>query len=132
MLDNWMLSQYFHFVHLDHSLSKTSHTPVTFYHEAAPLMLLRTGDDSVKGTPFLTSIMNFMQFRYMYSSAYFSIKLGYLDMKIPYELLQESKSQGGRLTLMLPTKMARNGSHLAPKLHDFQQVQAYTSLALFS
>ena len=41
-------------------------TKVTFYQLAAPLMLFRTGDDSAKDTCFLTSIMNFMQFMYMY------------------------------------------------------------------
>ena len=36
-------------------------------------MLFKTGEDSAKETPFLTSIMNFMQFKYMYSLEYFSI-----------------------------------------------------------
>lgn len=48
--------------------------PVTFYQEAAPLILHKTGEDSLKGTPFFTSIMNLMQLMYIYSSAYLSIR----------------------------------------------------------
>lgn len=95
-------------------------------------MLLRTGDDSVKGTPFLTSIINFMQFRYIYSSAYCSIKLTYLGYYILYELTQGSKFKDGQSTMMLQAKKVGNDSHLDPKLRDFQLVQAYTSLELFS
>ncbi len=40
---------------------------------AAPLMLFKIGDDSANGTPFFTDIMNFMQLKYMNSSALFSI-----------------------------------------------------------
>lgn len=32
----------------------------------------------MKGTCFLTSIMNFMQFMYMYSEAYLSIRAGWV------------------------------------------------------
>lgn len=73
VLDDWMLAQHFRLVHLDHALNIQSVTAVTFYHEAAPLILFSTGEDSAKGTCFLTSIMNFMQFMYMYSPAYLSI-----------------------------------------------------------
>jgi hypothetical protein len=72
VLDNRMLAQYFSAVHLHHSLHTDIFTVVTFCQEAAPLMLVRTGEDSAKGTLFFTSIMNLMQFMYIYSSAYFS------------------------------------------------------------
>lgn len=74
MLDDWMFSQHFSLIHLDHSLHKMQYTPITFSHDAAPLMLFSTGEDSAKETCFLTSTINFMQFIYMNSSAYFSIK----------------------------------------------------------
>lgn len=51
--------------------------PVIFYQLAAPEILFRMGDDSWKGTPFFACFMNWMQFRYMKSLAYFSIKLSY-------------------------------------------------------
>jgi hypothetical protein len=73
VLDYRMLPEYFCLVHFDHSLSYLMHTPVTFSQDAAPLMLFSTGDDSAKATPVFTSIMNFMQFMYINSSAYFSI-----------------------------------------------------------
>ncbi len=71
MFDNWMLTKYLNLVHFNHTLNKTISTPVTFYQEAAPLILLRTGDDYAKDTPFLTYIMNFIEFIYMYSLLYF-------------------------------------------------------------
>jgi hypothetical protein len=78
MLDHWMLAQNLDLVHLHHALAKIICTAVTFSQLAAPLMLLRTGDDSVKGTCFLTSMINLMQFMYMYSSEYFSIRGSYM------------------------------------------------------
>ena len=70
-----MLAQNFHLVHLYHTLSSKRVTAVTFYQDAAPLMLFKTGEDSAKEVLFFTSWMNFKQFMYMYSLAYLSIRL---------------------------------------------------------
>lgn len=75
MLYDRVLAQHFRFVHFNHPLNKNTITPVTFSQEAAPLMLLRMGEDSANDTPFFTSIINLMEFIYMYSAAYLSIKL---------------------------------------------------------
>lgn len=45
VLDHGVLPQHLNLVHLHHSLSRKKNTPVTFYHEAAPLMLFSTGED---------------------------------------------------------------------------------------
>jgi len=55
MLDDRMLTQNFNLVHFYHSLSIKLVTPVTFYQEAAPLILFKTGEDSAKEVPFFTS-----------------------------------------------------------------------------
>lgn len=67
VLDDGVFAEDFYLVHLDHALSGDGNTPVTFSQEAAPVMLASTGEDSVKGTPFLASMMNLMQLMYMYS-----------------------------------------------------------------
>ena len=83
MLDDWMFAEHFRLVHLDHALNIHLFTAVTFYQEAAPLILFSTGEDYAKGTPFLTSIMNFMQFMYIYSPAYLSISAASIKFNIP-------------------------------------------------
>ena len=75
MFDDWMFPENFGSVHFGHSLNNIKITPAIFSHEAAPLMLSKTGEDYVKGVPFLTSMMNFTQFKYMKSSLYFSTRL---------------------------------------------------------
>ncbi len=72
---HWMLSQDLHLIHFYHSLNKAFFTAVTFSQDAAPLILLSTGEDSAKETPFFTSWMNLMQFIYIYYPAYLSIRL---------------------------------------------------------
>lgn len=79
VLNHWMLPQHLHLVHLYHALHQPKFTAVTFSQLAAPLMLFSTGEDSVKGTCFFTSMMNFMQFIYIYSSEYFSMSAVFLD-----------------------------------------------------
>ena len=132
MLYHWMLTQHLSLVHLHHTLNHIKITPVTFYHEAAPLILLSTGEDSVKGTPFFTYIINFMQFKYIYSSAYFSIRFAYILYLIPCGLIRGSPLLDALSTRLLPTKMAGNGSHPDPKLHGFLLVLTYTAIELFS
>ena len=46
MFNDGMFAKYFSFVHFDHALKSTKmNTPVTFYQEAAPVILWSTGDD---------------------------------------------------------------------------------------
>ena len=83
MLDYRMLAQYFRTVHLHHTLHTNIFTAVTFCQEAAPLIFVKTGEDSANGTPFFTSIINFMQFMYIYSSAYFSTNDTSVNLHLP-------------------------------------------------
>jgi hypothetical protein len=82
VLDDGVLAKHLRLVHLDHALNRYTSTPVTFSQDAAPLMLFSTGEDYANDTPFFTSMMNFMQFMYMYSSAYFSINATYVTFNI--------------------------------------------------
>lgn len=66
VLDYWVLTENFHIIHFYHSLRLTKYiTFDTFSQEAAPLILSRIGDDSLKGTPFFAYLMNFMQLMYI-------------------------------------------------------------------
>ena len=67
MFNDWMFSKDLDFVHFYHTLFiNKEFTLVIFSQLAAPLMLLRIGDDYENGTPFLTSMMNLIQLKYMY------------------------------------------------------------------
>jgi hypothetical protein len=105
---------------------------VTFYHEAAPLILLRIGEDSAKEVPFLTSCINLIQFMYIYSFAYLSIRLAWIHAVLLYELIQVFRFINGLSARMLLKEKARNDNHLNPTLHDYPLVPSYIAVGLFS
>ena len=72
--------------------------PAIFYQLAAPEILFKIGDDSWKGTPFFAYFINLIQFKYMYSSAYFYTKLSYIQ-KI-YTLFMQSGDSRSALPII--------------------------------
>lgn len=127
-----MLAQNFHLVHLYHALNSKIVTAVTFYQDAAPLMLFKTGEDSAKEVPFFTSWMNFRQFMYMYQLAYLSIRLAQINVDLRGEQIQGSITIRDLSTQMLLRGKAGSGSHLAPRLRGYLLAKDCIAAALFS
>ncbi len=98
---------------------------VIFYQLAAPLMLFKIGDDSAKGTPFLTDIMNFMQLKYMYSSEWFYITECFkLRKTLLCEYIKVKRIINFQVIMKLLIRMAKKHNHLIPILHGFLLVKA--------
>jgi len=127
-----MLAQHFCLVHFYHALPHYMITPVTFYQLAAPLMLLSTGEDYAKGTPFLASMVNLMQLMYMYSLAYRSIRFTCILAMLPCVLTLEATVQSDLSVMRLPEGTAESDSHLGPTLHDCQLAPSCTVAAPYA
>ena len=78
----------------------------------------------MKATPFLTYIMNFMQFMYIYSLQYLSIRFNLVKLHLHGGLTTAARSKRDRPTMKLPAKKEGSGSRRDPRPRDSLLVRA--------
>ena len=76
--------------------------------------------------------MNSMQFKYINSLLYFSIRLGCVNEKVRGELIMEVRSKDDQSVMMHQGGRVGSGSRQGPTLHDSLLAQACTEFVLYA